>query len=236
MRGGYETLGISLSMLLDAGRGIMTTESADKRLIEWSAKMLDLVDMKFTVTGRENIDPSKSYLLMSNHASHFDIPVLYQAYRRPLRMVAKKELYRIPFFGPAMRAAGFPEVDRGNRAKAVESLRQGSSLIESGVSLWIAPEGTRSRDGTLQPYKKGGFVLALESSLVILPLGLAGTRDVLAPSTLTLHRGVHVHAHFGAPIVPSAEGYSVPARDALMATVRASMVESIAYAQAQRGA
>ena len=149
-------------------------------------------------------------------------------------MVAKKELFRIPLFGAAMKAAGFPEVDRKNRAKAIEALHEGASLFGQGISLWIAPEGTRSKTGELGSFKKGGFVIALERQMDILPVGLAGTRDVLAPGTVDVHRSVHVHAHFGAPVPPSAPAYSAEARDALMKSTELALRDAIETARARR--
>jgi|LNFM01.1.fsa_nt_gb 1-acyl-sn-glycerol-3-phosphate acyltransferase len=214
----------------------MSMQRADERLEQWSRRLLGVAEIQLTVSGQHNYDPTRSYLLMSNHASHFDVPVIFQAYKRPVRMVAKKELFAIPLFGAAMRAAGFPELDRKDRKKAIAALAAGTALISRGISLWIAPEGTRSRDGELGPFKKGGFVLALEHQLDILPVGLAGTHDVLVPGTVDVRKGVHVHAHFGAPIAPTATQYSAEARDALMAQVDQALREAIAEARKTRSA
>lgn len=234
MRSAYETLVVCAPTVVDATMQRMTADRANERLDRWSRRLLEVAGIRLTVSGQENYDSARPYLLMSNHASHFDVPVLFQAYRRPVRMVAKRELFAIPVFGAALRAAGFPEVDRKNRSKAIEALQSGSALFAQGVSLWIAPEGTRSRDGELGPFKKGGFVLALERQLEILPVGLAGTHEVLVPGTVNVHPGVHVHAHFGAPIAPTAAAYSTEARDLLMSQVDAALREAIAFARAQR--
>lgn len=222
--------------MLDAALSRMSQGRADGRLDQWSRNLLQVAGIRLTVSGLENIEGARAYLLMSNHASHFDVPVIFQAYKRPVRMVAKKELFAIPLFGSAMRAAGFPELDRGNREKAIAALKQGASLFSQGISLWIAPEGTRSKDGELGPFKKGGFVIALEQQLDIVPIGLAGTRDVLAPGTVDVHEGVHVHAHFGAPIAPTAASYSTQARDELMRRTESALRDAIATARAERAA
>ncbi|MFO0563752.1 MAG: lysophospholipid acyltransferase family protein [Polyangiales bacterium] len=234
VRSAYETLVICAPTVVDAQLHRMTMDVADARLEQWSRRLLEVARIRLTVSGRENFDPARTYLLMSNHASHFDVPVIFQAYKRPVRMVAKKELFAIPVFGSAMRAAGFPEVDRKNRAKAIEALQRGTSLFNQGISLWIAPEGTRSKTGELGSFKKGGFVLALERQMAILPVGLAGTRDVLAPGTVDVHPSVHVHAHFGAPIEPGAQEYSGEARDALMQKTEQALRAVIATAREQR--
>jgi 1-acyl-sn-glycerol-3-phosphate acyltransferase len=234
VRSAYETLAISAPTVVDAALSRVTADAVDARLERWSRRVLEVAAIQLTVSGRENFDPARAYVLMSNHASHFDVPVIFQAYKRPVRMVAKKELFAIPVFGRALKAAGFPEVDRKNRASAIQALEHGSALFDQGISLWIAPEGTRSRDGELGSFKKGGFVLALERQLEILPVGLAGTRDVLAPGTVDVHPGVRVHAHFGRPIAPTASEYSSDARDALMRTVHDAITDALAVARARR--
>lgn len=231
LRSAYETVLICGPTVVDAARHKMTMDRADERLELWSRRLLAVAEIQLTVSGRENYDPSKSYLLMSNHASHFDVPVIFQAYKRPVRMVAKKELFAIPLFGSAMRAAGFPELDRKDRKKAIAALDAGTALFAQGISLWIAPEGTRSRDGEMGSFKKGGFVLALEHQLEILPVGLAGTHDVLVPGTVDVRKGVHVHAHFAAPIAPTAREYSTEARDALMSRVERSLEDALTEAR-----
>jgi 1-acyl-sn-glycerol-3-phosphate acyltransferase len=234
VRSAYETLVICAPTVVDATLSRMTMERADARLEQWSQRLLSVAGIELTVSGRENFDPSRAYLLMSNHASHFDVPVIFQAYKRPVRMVAKKELFAIPVFGRAMKAAGFPEVDRKNRAKAIASLHEGASLFGQGISLWIAPEGTRSKDGEIGSFKKGGFVIALERQMDILPVALAGTREVLAPGTVDVHPRVHVHAHFGSPISPGASAYSSEARDALMQRTERALRDALAIARARR--
>jgi 1-acyl-sn-glycerol-3-phosphate acyltransferase len=96
-----------------------------------------------------------------------------------LRMITKAELFRVPIWGGAMRESGFIAIDRSNRQRAVESLEIAKRSLASGVHIWIAPEGTRSRSGELLPFKKGGFALSLEAGLPILPVAIKGTRDAL---------------------------------------------------------
>jgi 1-acyl-sn-glycerol-3-phosphate acyltransferase len=234
LQSAYETLAISAPTVLDAGLSRMTAEVADERLARWSRRLVELARVRLTVSGLEDVDLARRYILMSNHASHFDVPMIFQAYPKPVRMVAKKELFAIPVFGSAMRAAGFPEVDRGNRARAIEALERGSSLFSQGISLWIAPEGTRSRDGALQPFKKGGFVLALERQIPVLPIGIVGTRDILAPGSVSVRTDVPVHVHFGAPITPTAPTYTPEARDALLHATRDAISDALSIARSRR--
>jgi 1-acyl-sn-glycerol-3-phosphate acyltransferase len=232
----YHTLEISAPTVLDGALGSLDPLRADQRLEYWSRALLQMANVQLTVSGRENFDRDRAYLVLCNHCSHFDVPVFFQAYRRPVRMVAKKELFDIPLFGKALETARFPKVDRSNRAQAVESLRKARALLEDGTSLWIAPEGTRSKDPSkgLQPFKKGGFVLALEAELPILTVAIAGTHDILRPGTMNVRSGARVHVHF-APVIESTHTpYSHEARDALMAQVRTTMQAALDRAKQER--
>jgi len=200
------TLRISLPTILEAARGTLTREACDVRLDSWSAELLTQAGIDLDVKGREHISPGEPYLVMSNHQSHYDIPVLFQALRIPLRMVAKKEIFRIPFMAGAMRAAGFIEIDRQNRSSAIKSLRAGRERLGDVVSLWIAPEGTRSRTGHLGPFKKGGFHLALDAGLQILPVAIDGTRFALPAGGLSVRRGATAHVTVAQPIDPRSYG------------------------------
>src|SRR5689334_8776485 len=146
----WKTLGISVPTLIDVARGTLTLEKSDRRLDGWSAAILRSADVHLEVIGREEIPRDRAYVLMSNHQSHFDIPVLYQAWKATLRMVAKAELFRVPLWGRAMRESGFVSVDRsGDRANAEAAMRACGETIGRGVSVWIAPEGTRSPTGRI---------------------------------------------------------------------------------------
>src|SRR5690606_30789925 len=133
-------------------------------------------------------------VLMSNHRSYYDIPTVFRAVPGRVRMVAKKELFRVPIFGPAMLASGFVKVDRERRESAIASLRESQRLLESGTRVWIAPEGTRSRDGRLGPFKSGGFHLALSAGVPILPMALEGTEKILPHDGVRVRKGAHVTA------------------------------------------
>jgi 1-acyl-sn-glycerol-3-phosphate acyltransferase len=138
---------------------------------------------------------------MSNHQSHLDIPMLYATLpSTTIRMLAKKELFQIPLWGRGLRAAEFVEVDRGNHARAVQSIEHAAELIHNGVSIWMAPEGTRSRDGRIGKLKKGGFHLAKETATPIVPVAIKGTIDILPRGTRTMHRGRRVEVTIGQPI------------------------------------
>lgn len=217
-----ETLRISAPTVLDSVLGRATLEAADRRLEQWSERLLRQAGVELTVSGRERVDAARPYVVMSNHRSHYDVPILFQAWPGRLRMVAKTELYKIPLFGPAMRVAGFIELDRSNRERAIESLRGARPLFDAGLSVWIAPEGTRSRDVELRAFKKGGFMMALDAGLPVVPVGIAGSDEVLAPHARSVNLGQRVHVSIGAPLaLPEGDGHD--ARDRLVESVREAM-------------
>jgi 1-acyl-sn-glycerol-3-phosphate acyltransferase len=202
VRNVYETLAISFPTMLEAFGGRVTRQVCDDRLDRWSRNVLANAHIELEVVGRENAAPGVTYLVMSNHQSLYDIPVLFQVLGPNIRMIAKKELFRVPIFGNALAAAGFVAVDRGNRHAAIRNLEQARNLLASGTHVWIAPEGTRSVTGHLLPFKKGGFHLAFQSELPILPVTLSGTRDVLPAHGVLTRPGAKVRVTFHPSIDP----------------------------------
>lgn len=192
---------ITAPTLVDAARGHLDRETVDERARWFARRVLELLEIDLVAHGAERVPPGRAYVYMSNHQSHLDIPVLYATLPSPtIRMLAKKELFRIPLWGRGLRAAEFVEVDRGNHARAVQSIEQAKQLIEDGVSIWIAPEGTRSRDGRIGALKKGGFHLALETQTPIVPVAIRGTIDILRRGTKAMRTGQRVEVTIGAPI------------------------------------
>jgi 1-acyl-sn-glycerol-3-phosphate acyltransferase len=165
------------------------------------------------------LDPRRSYVFMSNHASHLDVLAVMEALSDfELRWVAKKELTEIPLFGWALRNAGHIIVDRSNTANAVASLRAAMAQMARGVSVIIFPEGTRAtRDESLGAFKKGGFMLALEMDTPIVPVAVRGTRALLPRDSWQI-RGGTVEVVVGAPIPTTGRD-----REQLMAAVAAFM-------------
>jgi 1-acyl-sn-glycerol-3-phosphate acyltransferase len=141
-------------------------------------------------------------------------------------MVAKKELFRVPIWGGAMRAAGFIELDRNNRTRAKQGIEVARARLEQGINVWIAPEGTRTRSGELGVFKGGGFRLALNTGLRILPVGIRGTEKILPADGALVIRGATVELEFGEPIDPATFGER--GRTELMTAVRAS-IEAMAH-------
>jgi 1-acyl-sn-glycerol-3-phosphate acyltransferase len=197
----YKTLSISVPTLFEALTGRLTIERCDQRLHEWSRAIVEQAGVELTVTGLERVPRDRACILMSNHQSHFDIPIIYVAFPATLRMVAKAELFRVPIWGRAMREAGFVSVDRsGDRAQAMDAMRQAGDALARGVNIWIAPEGTRSPDGRLGKLKKGGFILAQQTGAQIVPLAIDGSRDILPKNSKLVRPGAVVRVTFGDPI------------------------------------
>lgn len=223
----YATLATSTSTLADAVRGRLTAAICDEHLAAWSERVVANADMKIRVRGREHADPGTTHLVMSNHQSHYDIAVIYDVLGSRIRMVAKKELFRIPLFGRAMREGGFISVDRANHSSAVQSLDDAKAKLAAGVPIWIAPEGTRSKTGELLPFKKGGFAIAQATGTPILPVSIQGTRDILQANALRSRAGCTVDVTIHAPIDPKDFPADKEGRDALSAAVRAAIASGL---------
>lgn len=191
----------SVPTVIDALTGRLRREVVNERIMRFARNVVVAADIRIDVTGAENVPDGGAFVFMSNHQSHLDIPILYWSLPvETLRMVAKTELFRVPIWGRAMRAGGMIEVDRSDRRQAIDSLRRAGEALADGVSIYIAPEGTRSRTGELGPLKKGGFHLALETGTPIIPVAISGSFDILPPESLSMRRGVEVAVHIGAPI------------------------------------
>lgn len=152
----------------------------------WARSILTVSRIKVTVKGLSNIDSIKSCIYMPNHQSNFDIPVLLGHLNVQFRWLAKVELFRIPLFGHAMRRAGYISIDRSNRKSAFKSLKRAATIIREGVSVIIFPEGTRNKESNIGPFKKGGFVLAVDSEVSIVPVIIHGTRKIMPTKKLLI--------------------------------------------------
>jgi 1-acyl-sn-glycerol-3-phosphate acyltransferase len=156
----------------------------------WTWVILRLGGVSLRVVGLDNIDPRRQYVFMVNHQSNVDIPVLVQSLVNfQLRWIAKKELLWIPLFGWAMWATKHITVDRADRFDAVKSLARAKERIAAGISIVVFPEGTRSRDGNLRRFKKGGFLLAAQTNTPIVPVTINGSRTLLPAGAWQLRPG-----------------------------------------------
>ncbi|PQP34126.1 1-acyl-sn-glycerol-3-phosphate acyltransferase, partial [Desulfobacteraceae bacterium SEEP-SAG9] len=179
--------------------------------------LLVVARIKVTVKGFSNLDPSRSYIFMSNHQSNFDIPVLLAFLKVQFRWLAKAELFKIPIFGRGMRGAGYISIDRSNRRSAIESLKEAARTISNGASVLIFPEGTRSHDGNISPFKKGGFVLAVDAGVPLVPIVIHGTWDIMPRNRLLIKPG-NVVLEIKEPVDTS--DYTRKTKDDLLEQVR----------------
>jgi 1-acyl-sn-glycerol-3-phosphate acyltransferase len=191
---------ITAPTLVDMARGQLDRDTVDERARWFGRRVIEVLGIDLVARGAERVPAHRAYVYMSNHQSHLDIPVLYATLPSPtIRMLAKKELFQIPLWGRGLRAAEFIEVDRGTK-RAVESIEHAKRLIEDGVSIYLAPEGTRSRDGRIGTLKKGGFHLARDTGAPIVPVAIKGTIDILPRGGKVMQTGKRVEVTIGAPI------------------------------------
>jgi len=172
----------------------------NKHIKQFAKALLQKSHTRLEVAGLNNFNHKQSYVFMSNHPSLLDIPALFEAIPQPIRMVTKNELFYIPVFGQALTKAGFIRINRKNKTKAIEQLETAKVRIRQGISVWISPEGTRSRSPTLGQFKKGGFHIALDLGVPIVPIWIEGTAEVMRPDSLLVYPNQKVTVYFGKPI------------------------------------
>jgi 1-acyl-sn-glycerol-3-phosphate acyltransferase len=189
----------------------------DKTIHHWTDQLLNQVDVNYEVINPLNIEPhpGTATILMCNHSSVYDIPLGFKAFpNHSIRMLSKKELSKIPILGKGMSAAEFPFVDRRNRYQAIKDLVYAEQLMKSGIIIWIAPEGTRSKDGKLAPFKKGAFVTAIQAHATIIPIAIRGAFDIIPAKTCHINLNQKAEIHIGEPI--DASQFSIETKDALI--------------------
>jgi 1-acyl-sn-glycerol-3-phosphate acyltransferase len=181
-----------------------------------------LIGIKIEVRGLENVQPSRSYIFMSNHVSNLDPPVFVPNIPGRCSVLLKKEVMRVPIFGRILKMAEMVPVDRSNRDAAIESVRAAEEVLGRGLNMVIFPEGTRSTDGRLLPFKKGPFHMAMEAGVAVIPVTLLGTAECWPKSTWKI-RGGKTQVIFHPPIEPAA----FTDRDALMLAVRDAIARAL---------
>jgi 1-acyl-sn-glycerol-3-phosphate acyltransferase len=155
----------------------------------WARVLLRVSGVRVEVEGLDNFDPSRSSVFISNHQSHYDILAVAGFLPAQVRFIAKKELFKIPGFGWALKKGGHVRIDRDDRAQAFASYHRAAEKIREGISIFVCAEGTRSADGTVGPFKKGGFVLALKAGVPIVPITMSGGRKILPKEKLAFRKG-----------------------------------------------
>jgi 1-acyl-sn-glycerol-3-phosphate acyltransferase len=194
------TLIQSLSVIWDASFRHTSISFANKHIKNFGQSLLRSSHTTLEVVGRSKIDFNQSYIYMSNHPSMLDIPALFEAIPQSLRMVTKDELFQIPIFGQALTRSGFIRINRRNREKAIAQLEIAKERLKDGISVWISPEGTRSRTAEMGPFKKGGFHIATNLGVPIVPIWIEGTAEILKPGSFFIHPNRKTTLFFGTPI------------------------------------
>jgi len=217
------TLGISLFALYMRITNTYDRKLSDRILRWWSGYLLKAVKVGYEVSNPHNVTLEEGipYIVMSNHRSHYDIPLIFVSIHGSIRMLTKKELFKVPIWGRGLKAAEFVSIDRKDHAQAMKDLETAKAQMKSGIVLWIAPEGTRSRTGVMGAFKKGGFMVAIQTGAMIVPVGIQDTEKILPPETLSFHLNQQVRLNIGKPI--DASEYSLESRDQLMEEVRDSI-------------
>ncbi|HEY1100689.1 MAG TPA: lysophospholipid acyltransferase family protein [Myxococcota bacterium] len=216
----FYTLDISARFLISLLFGKGTRARADALIDGYWRRIVASGNARLWAEGRQNFVAGAPYIVMSNHGSLLDIPALMGTVPGSLRMVLKEELTRVPVWGQALVASGFIPVNRKNRAKAIQQLEKAKRMLESGITVWISPEGTRARDGMLAPFKRGGFYMAIDLGVPIVPAYIDGAETILPPDQWKVLSEGDVVVRFGAPI--PTEGADIAT---LQRQVRAAILE-----------
>lgn len=186
------------------------------RIFTWGAFAgVRLAGVRIETVGLDQIDASRTYIFMTNHTSNLDPPIQIPLIPRRTSVMVKKELFKIPILGKAMRMGSLVPVDRGNRDAGIDAVEAAKAVVEQGINMTIYVEGKRSFDGKMLPFKKGPFYLAMECGVPIVPMTITGTHEAMPKGRFAIKAGV-VKVIFHSPIEPKTFG----SREELMERVR----------------
>lgn len=150
-----------------------------KHYKRWATKVLRIAGIKLNIIGSDNIKAGETFIFASNHSSLFDIPILFKGLAPELRIIYKKELEKIPVFGYQLKKSPFIAVERNDPRKSMQSLNEAAELIKNNINILLFPEGTRSPDGNVAPFKRGAFLLASKSRKPIIPVTVIGSSKIM---------------------------------------------------------
>ncbi|HYH79357.1 MAG TPA: lysophospholipid acyltransferase family protein [Longimicrobium sp.] len=184
-----------VAVIWEASRGRKPSAWYAMITTRWCRSVIWAAGCPMVVHGREHVREGVPQVIASNHISWFDVFALASVIEVPYHFVAKKELLKVPFFGRALEAAGHITIDRSNRDRAIVSLRAaGEKIRHTPAAVVIFPEGTRSSDGRLMPFKKGAFMLAAESGVTIVPTAITGSFEIMRKGSWRItSRTIHIH-------------------------------------------
>jgi 1-acyl-sn-glycerol-3-phosphate acyltransferase len=193
------------------------------RIATWGAfRGVLLAGVKVEPIGLDRLDPARNYIFMANHVSNIDPPILVPLIPRRTSVLVKRELFRIPILGYAMRLGDLVAVDRANRDAAVDSVRRAVEVVQRGTNMVIFPEGTRSRDGKMLPFKKGPFYLAVDSGIPVVPVSMVNTFEIWPKGHFYI-KPLTARVVFHEPLDPA----RFATRDELMHAVRAQIASAL---------
>lgn len=193
------------SLIFCVGGILLSLFDRDGRIIHsclavpWAKAILRVCGINVRVTGRKNLNSTVPRIYMANHQSYFDIFALLAYVPVDFKFLMKEELMKIPFLGAAMRRAGYIGIERRDPRKGLRSMRRAAERIRNGASVVVFPEGTRSVDGRLLPFKKGGFTLALRSGCDIVPVSIRDSYRIVRKGSLKINKG-SFDIHIGRPM------------------------------------
>jgi len=212
----FYTANLFIRIIFMNWRNKITRPWVNNRLLIWSKQLLNQVGVTCTIINPHHIEPQpgKPTIIICNHSSLYDIPISFLVFpNHPIRMLAKKELSKIPLMEKAIKASESRIIDRHNKKQIISDLKAIRTLINSGIIMWIAPEGTRSADGKLAPFKKGAFISAIQAKATIIPIGICGAHNILQANTFSFKMNQAVEVRVGDPI--DASKYTTKDKEAL---------------------
>ena len=216
------TMGVAITAFMSGCAVAFAFMTPDENMIHrvaniWAKMLLAIANTKVEIVGAENVIMGKPQIFMANHQSDFDILIVLAHLQGQFRWIVKKELFQIPLFGKAMQSAGYIEIDREDREKAMLSLDKAAMKIREGKSVMSFPEGTRSKDGKIKPFKQGMFYLAIKSGVPIVPISIIGAGEIMPRRSLRIKPG-KITMVIDKPIDIS--GYSIENRQELIDRVQ----------------